>query len=56
MLLGIKWNSWKNKEKESRGGGDSGVIVTPEAMGGKSFKNKWSPGSYAFGSSCDIRI
>lgn len=31
-------------------------IVIPEAMGGKSFKNKWSPGSYAFGSSCDVKI
>ena len=31
-------------------------IVIPEAMGGKSFKNKWSPGSYAFGSSSEVRI
>ena len=32
------------------------MIVIPEAMGGKRFKNKWSPGTCAFGSSCDIRI
>lgn len=42
--------------KAGRRGGDSGDSCCPRCREGKSFKNKWSPASKAFGSSRDIKI
>lgn len=57
VLLGVqdKENPRGRKVKAGRGGGGSGDSCCPRCMGGKSFKNKWTPGPNSFSSSCDIK-
>ena len=58
MLLGVQDKEeamGTMRKKAGRGREDSGDSCHPTCTGGKSFKNEWSPGSDALGSSYDIR-